>query len=217
MFKRFVVITAALLSQSQPSIAQVAGPIPQEMYWAVASRPIKINNSLPAACDVPTANAAATVNRLGVKFQLTGAANSFTSTYYDPGGDPDYINVQDASGMSAIMSTVFSYYAKPTPPHQAIDATVYVDTNRIYYVATTDVQQTGDFSCRTEIPAGGIGGLIDYESAMLHEFGHVMGMGHRTDGTTGPCVMTRYLPSGQIKRSFCSDEASLMWGFYGPR
>jgi predicted Zn-dependent protease len=52
---------------------------------------------------------------------------------------------------------------------------------------------------------------------MLHEFGHVMGMDHRTDGSTGPCVMTTYLNAGQIKRSFCADEKGLMLGFYGTR
>jgi predicted Zn-dependent protease len=57
----------------------------------------------------------------------------------------------------------------------------------------------------------------DASSAIVHEFGHVMGMDHRTDGSTGPCVMATYLSAGQIKRAFCADEKGLMQGFYGFR
>lgn len=214
MAKRIALIAAGLLLQPQTSWA---GAVPQEMYWSVNSRAVKINTSIPAACDTPSANAAATVNAIGANFQLTGTGTWFTSAYYGATGDPEFINIQDASGMTAIMQTIFSYYDNPTPPDKAIDAVIAVDAGRIYYAGTTDVQQPGDFFCGSYIPAGGIGQAIDYQSAMLHEFGHIMGMGHRTDGTTGPCVMTQYLPAGQIKRSFCSDESNLMLGFYGPR
>ena len=214
MSKAKAIVGAILLLISQLCWA---GAVPQEMYWDVSSRAVKINNSLPAACDTPSANAAATVNAIGAKFQLTGTGTWFTSTYYNADQDPDFVNVQDASGMTAIMRTIFYYYDYPTPPDKAIDATIAVDSSRIYYAGTSDVQQAGDFFCGSYIPAGGIGQLIDYESAILHEFGHIMGMGHRSDGSTGPCVMTQYLPAGQIKRSFCSDESNLMLGFYGPR
>jgi hypothetical protein len=214
MSKGLALFSAALLFQSQTCWA---GAVPQEMYWPVSSKAVKINTAIPAGCDTPSANAAATINGIGAKFQLTGTGTWFTSTRYSATQDPDFINIEDASGMTAIMQTNFYYYDYPRPPDQAIDATIYVDTNRIYYAGTSDAQQSGDFFCSSYVPAGGIGQLIDYQSAMLHEFGHIMGMGHRTDGTTGPCVMTKYLPAGQIKRSFCSDEANLMLGFYGPR
>jgi len=95
-------------------------------------------------------------------------------------------------------------------------ASVYVNTDRLYY-DTGDTAQASDLLCGSSITSSNIGQHLDYQSAIVHEFGHVMGMDHRTDGTTGPCVMTTYLNAGQIKRSFCSDEKGLMVGFYGPR
>lgn len=74
-----------------------------------------------------------------------------------------------------------------------------------------------DFVCGDAVTASNIGTRIDFQSALTHEFGHVMGMDHRTDGTTGPCLMATYLNAGQIKRTFCTDEKGLMLGFYGAR
>ena len=44
-----------------------------------------------------------------------------------------------------------------------------------------------------------------------------MVMDHRTDGSTGSCVMAAYVNAGQIRRTFCADEKGLMVGFYGTR
>jgi len=192
-----------------------AQSIHQEMYWRAASKPVKINTSIPASCDTPTANAAATINGMGVKFQLTGSGTYFTSNYITASGDPDFVNIQDASGLGVIMRTQFYYYDNPSGPDEAIDALVLVNGDRLYY--GTETLQSTDFYCDAYVPSAGIGQRTDYQSAMLHEFGHVIGMGHRTDGTTGPCLMTQYLRSGEVKRSYCPDERGLMLGFYGAR
>jgi len=111
------------------------------------------------------------------------------------------------------MRTIIYGYSGPAPA-QAIDATVYVNTDRIYY-DTGDTAQSTDLICGSSITPSNIGQHIDWQSAMTHEMGHVKGMDHRTDGSTGPCLMTTYLNPGQIKRSLCSDERALLVGFYG--
>lgn len=191
-----------------------AGPIPQPYYFPNGSKGVKINNALPAACDANTKAAVDAINAAGRSFQLTGTSQNFTSTYYTAQDDPDFINIQDGSGLSSIMRTIIYGYASPPTPAQAIDATVYVNADRIYYDSETTAQ-ANDLVCGSSITSSNIGQRIDWQSAMLHEMGHVKGMDHRTDGSTGPCVMTTYLNYGQIKRSLCSDERGLLVGFYG--
>lgn len=193
-----------------------AGAVPQTTYFPVPSKAVKINSALPVLCDTNTNAAANTVNAIGANFQLTGTTQHFTSSYYDATQDPDFINIQDASAMSTIMRTIIWTYDYPDPPDKSIDASIYVNADRLYYDSGDTVKST-DLICGTTITSSNIGQRVDYQSAMLHEFGHILGMDHRTDGLTGPCVMTTYLNGGQIKRSFCSDESNLMLGFYGPR
>jgi hypothetical protein len=205
-------LIACLLAFAQTAPA-FAGAVPQAYYFPDGSKGVKINYALPAACDANTKAAADTINAAGASFQLTGATQYYTSTYYSAQEDPDFINVQDASAMSTIMRTIIYGYAEPAPA-KAIDASVYVNADRLYY-DTGDAQLSNDLICGSYITSSNIGQHIDYQSAMLHEFGHVKGMDHRTDGSTGPCLMTQYLNAGQIKRSLCPDEQGLMVGFYG--
>lgn len=191
-----------------------AGPIPQPYYFPNGSKGVKINYALPVLCDTNTKAAVDTINASGRSFQLTGTTQNYTSTYYSATEDPDFINIQDGSGISSIMRTIIYGYSSPPTPAQAIDATVYINTDRIYY-DTADTAQSTDLVCGTSITSSNIGQHIDWQSAMLHEMGHVKGMDHRTDGSTGSCVMTTYLSGGQIKRSLCSDERGLLVGFYG--
>lgn len=190
-----------------------AGAIPQNYYYRT-SQNVKINYALPVLCDTNIAAAGATVNNLGTKFQLTGARNYYTSTYYAANQDPGFVNVQDASSMSSLMMTQRSYIVSSSTPYETTDSTVYINTDRLYYDAGDTVQST-DFVCGDNVTTSNIGTRLDFQSALVHEFGHVMGMDHRTDGTTGSCVMATYLNASQIRRAFCADEKGLMVGFYG--
>lgn len=209
----FGAATAVALLIADPASAQ---SVHQEFYWRTPSMGVKINYALPAICDTATANAAATMNGMGVKFQLTGTTTHYTSQYVSADQDAGYVNIQPASGLGVIMRTQTYHYANPTPPREAIDALVLVNADRLYYVGD-EVEQPTDLFCGHTLPAGGIGQRVDYQSAMTHEFGHVFGMGHRSDGSTGPCLMTQYLRAGEVKRSYCPDERSLMLGFYDAR
>ncbi|MDR6790556.1 hypothetical protein J2Y58_003939 [Sphingomonas sp. BE138] len=211
MIRKSALLACVLaLANAAPAFA---GPIPQPYYFPNGSRGVKINYALPAACDANTKAAVDTINAAGRSFQLTGTTQNYTSTYYSATEDPDFINIQDGSSMSAIMRTIIYGYSGPAPA-QAIDATVYVNTDRIYY-DTGDTAQSTDLICGSSITSSNIGQHIDWQSAMTHEMGHLKVMDHRTDGSTGPCSMTTYLNPGQIKRSLCSDERALLVGFYG--
>lgn len=76
--------------------------------------------------------------------------------------------------------------------------------------------QSDDLACYTATSSN-IGTQIDFESAMIHEFGHVRGMEHRTGSYYGDCVMHIWLRRGQMRRLFCTDETQLMLSTYGSR
>src|SRR5690349_5861964 len=102
-----------------------AGSVPQTGYYRNPVRAVKINYALPVLCDSNMKAAADTVNAIGSKFQLTGTTENYTSTYYSAQQDPDFLNIQDASGMSALMqTTTWSYASSPGIPAESIDATI---------------------------------------------------------------------------------------------
>ncbi|HEX8125968.1 MAG TPA: hypothetical protein VF548_10340 [Allosphingosinicella sp.] len=214
MLKKLAALACAV--SSVIATPAFAGAVPQTNYYRNPVRAVKINLALPVLCDSNMKAAADTVNAIGSKFQLTGTTQNYTSTYYGSDEDPDFLNIQDGAGMSAIMRTATAYYDTAGIPDESIDATIAVNADRLYYDSGDTVKST-DLVCGTTVTSSNIGQRIDFQSAMLHEFGHVMGMDHRTDGSTGPCVMATYLSAGQIKRAFCSDEKGLMLGFYGYR
>ena len=174
---------------------------------------VRIHEELPPICDDDTIRAATTVNEIGSEFVLTGAGDHFKygtkPSYTD---DPEFLDI--VPGSTSVMSTEIWWVDNGSRPVPYYGARVVVNANRFYY--SVREEQAGDFACGT-VTSSNIRQRIDYESAMLHEFGHFMGMYHRSDGTTGPCVMSRYITQGQIKRDFCGDEEGLMLGFYGTR
>jgi hypothetical protein len=179
-----------------------------------------IHNRMPAGCDGPTGDAATTWNNTGARFQITQVAQNFTNTYVDETNNPDYnyINIQDASGLSSTepMRTIStSQYSGGR--YVRTDANIYVNTNMLYYFDPGETQQSTDFYCAQTLPSGGLGSQTDYQTAILHEFGHAIGFNHRTDGATGPCVMAASIPRGTAKRTPCTDERQRMLAVYGAR
>lgn len=209
--------SAFLLAAPAPAAAQVTFT---NEPWAVASRPVKINYRMPAGCDPSTSGAAATWNNTGARFQITDVGNYYQSEYINEQTNPDYnfINIQDASGLASTtpMQTI-STSGYSGGRYVRTDANIYVNTNMLYYFDPGETQQSTDFYCASTVPAGGIGSQTDYQTAMVHEFGHAIGFGHRTDGNTGPCVMAASVPRGTIKRNPCTDERQRMLSVYGQR
>lgn len=50
-----------------------------------------------------------------------------------------------------------------------------------------------------------VGGRVDIESLILHEMGHVLGLGH---STTAKSVMAKSLPSATLRRDLSTDDLS---------
>jgi hypothetical protein len=86
-----------------------------------------------------------------------------------------------------------------------------------YYFNPGEVEQATDFHCGTQLPSGGLGSKTDFQTAILHEFGHVLGFNHRTDGATGPCVMAASVVRGVVKRTPCADERQRLVTAYGAK
>ncbi len=214
---RKLAIIASLILGVSPASAQVSFTTEP---WNVTSKPVMVNYRVPAGCDAPTQAAATTWNNAGARFQITGVGQNYTSTYIDENNNPDYnyINIQDASGLASNtpMQTISTSVSSGGRWVRG-DANIYVNTTMIYYYDPGETQQPTDFYCATTVPSGGIGSQTDYQTAMLHEFGHAIGFNHRTDGSTGPCIMAASVPRGTIKRTICADERQRMVSVYGAR
>lgn len=218
-------LTVAFMTIALPLSAH-AQTVPITAKFDVTSKPVKIRYAMPAECDINIANAAAAFNRAGANFQLTSAGSVYDNQWVDDNNtDPAYINVLPATlsnytDATTLMQTNLYYswfdgFAWESY-YEITDANVYVNANYIYYVNTEPNAREKDLWCNTS--TSGIGSRSDFETNMLHEFGHAAGLQHRTDGGTGPCVMTRYYsPGGKIRRSFCTDEINALRGAYGTR
>jgi hypothetical protein len=212
---KFTLALAALLS-TVPAQAQVAfTPEP----WAVTSKPVLINYSLPAGCDGPTTAAANTLNSVGARFQITGSGQYYTDVYINPQGDSDKanINIQDDYGLASSVPMRKIHYSEYVGRWVRADADIFVNGNMLYYFDPGEVQESTDFYCAATLPSGGLGSMTDYQTAMLHEMGHVVGFEHRTDSSTGPCVMAAYVARGTVKRALCDDEKRKFVAVYGAR
>lgn len=205
-------IMALSLFQAQIAAAQVNPP--STAKYNMTSRPVIIYSGLPASCDDPVGRAAATWNNAGANFVFTDAGIRWSQSAYNDGTG---INIISAvlDGYGANVTTASTIYTMASSTIIA-DSDVKVNNDLIYYPQTTDTKKPYDFLCN-EIIQGSIGSMADYESTILHELGHAVGFGHRTDGTTGPCVMAAAQARGTMKRALCADEAQKLRTVYGTR
>lgn len=218
-FSASAMIAAALWAV--PAAAQ--DKIPVNDKFDVASKPVKIHSSMPISCDDNIRNAAAKFNQAGANFQFTGATNHYgTNRVNNDNTEEAYVNIQPATMSpytdSTTLMKTYKYYAwfdgfVWENYYELIDANIYVNDTYIMYAGETAREK--DLWCETATT--GIGNRSDFESVMIHEFGHAAGMEHRTDGTTGPCVMTASYSPGKIRRTFCTDEIAKLKIVYGTR
>jgi hypothetical protein len=211
------ILAASCLTAATAAFAQT-DTVPRPYKWPASTQvqTVKINYAMPISCDQNIRRSADAINALGTKMQLIGATQNYTSTYYQPRQDYGYVNIQDASGLDyqTIMRTSIAWSGS-TYPYRIDDTIVSVNYSRLYYGYESN-SQSDDLACYT-VTASNIGTQIDFESAMIHEFGHVMGMDHRTGSYYGDCVMHTWLQPSQIRRTFCNDEKQLMISTYGSR
>lgn len=218
-FSASAMIAAALWAV--PAAAQ--DKIPVNDKFDVASKPVKIHSSMPISCDDNIRNASAKFNQAGANFQFTGATNYYGTNWVNNDNTEEaYVNIQPATMSpytdSTTLMKTYKYYAwfdgfVWENYYELIDANIYVNDTYIMYAGETAREK--DLWC--EAATTGIGNRSDFESVIIHEFGHAAGMEHRTDGTTGPCVMTASYSPGKIRRTFCTDEIAKLKIVYGTR
>ena len=211
---RLLIAGASLSACAVAQAAQAQTNPPATTKYNMTSRPVIIYSGLPAACDDPVGRAASTWNAAGANFVFTDAGVRWSQSAYNDGTGINIISaVLDGYGANVTTATTIYSMASATI---IADSDVKVNNDLIYYPQTTDVKRPYDFWCN-EIIQGPIGSMADYESTILHELGHAVGFGHRTDGTTGPCVMAAAMARGTLKRSLCTDEAQKLRSVYGVR
>lgn len=208
-FLGFLAATSALLAVPGAALAQQP-PMPSK--WDVSSREITIDENLPYICDNPFIAARDTVNALDPNFRISSHWGPFTS------GPESTLSYQPKGyGGTVTIATTFSDVDGGNfweSYGQIIDADIEVNADLIYWPATTDQVRYYDLHCDSAAQGAFTQWSADYQSALLHELGHFSGMEHRTDTSTGPCVMHEQAPRGSFRRIFCSDEKTTFQSTY---
>jgi len=221
--KKAVALACCLAASAAPLHAQTNPPMSYK--YDVTTRDVKLHTQLPIMCDQPTRGAADTLNAAGANIMLTNVASIFGSEWIsDSNREDQYINILPATidgyGSSVTTARTYTYNEEPwwyESYGTIIDSNIYVNDALIYYTQRTDdAPRQYDLWCSSTYQ-GSIGQMADYQSVLLHELGHALGFGHRTDGTQGPCVMAEYLPRGTLKRTLCTDEVQKLRSAYGTR
>lgn len=209
-FIRLLAASSALLAVPATALAQQP-PMPNK--WDSYSRTITIDEKLPYICDNPFIAARDTINQLDPNFQI-----SSRWAPYSQGPESTLSYQPKGYGGTVPLATTFKSYTSPTYFWEShgtlVDADIEVNADLIFWPATTDQTRAYDLHCDSSAQGALTQWSADYQSALLHELGHFSGMEHRTDTTTGPCVMHQQQARGTFRRIFCSDEKTTFQSTY---
>ena len=173
------------------------------------SMKVLADDSLPVACLWSIYNGTESFNTLPIGFKLYYGG---TATGY-----PQYTQtVWDETAINVLSSHVVGYrgytndvlgfadhaYSRVNPK-EILDAQVYENAH-FYWYAGGSSQDKG-FDCDR---ADGVAGF-DYQSHVMHEIGHGMGLLHWTGGSSPSCMMARPATENLI-RNWCAGEKDLL-------
>lgn len=203
-------LASALLTAPNVALAQQP-PMPNK--WDVYSRTITIDEKLPYMCDNPFIVARDTINQLDPNFQIHSRFGTYSS------GPESVLSYQPQGyGGTVPVATTLKQYSAATNFWESYgtlhDADIEVNADLIYWPATTDQMRAYDLHCDASVQGAMTQWSADYQSALLHELGHFSGMDHRTDTTSGPCVMHQQQARGTYRRAFCNDEKTTFQSAY---
>lgn len=216
----------ALATLSSPAAAQtVAEPNENSYNWKYHNRlsiPAKMYTYFPDKCRPAMARAVQTYNAAGSRLVLTHSP-SVTSTRNLEGSQND-----------SDLTVSYGTTASPTTPAQAppirssastradfgpgflvSDADVIVSFNLLFYnTSTTD--SAGAFFCPTAAGQTVPADKLDFETIVLHEMTHDVGLAHFSSSS---CVMFASINygDGSKRRTYCPAELSVIRSLYGTR
>jgi hypothetical protein len=141
-------------------------------------------------------NAANTWNNAGAKFTFSyGGATNIANASSSAGDGINSINWSSnfPSGSTTLAETTYWY---SIPSGNITECDCVFNANQTW--STAAVTPSGQF---------------DVESVMLHEFGHILSLGH----STPPAVMQPSLPDGTQRRTLTTDDINGIKAIYGAR
>lgn len=210
-----ILAKTALVAAFLPSVAHAQVQLTNK--WDSGTRTLAVDLQLPVMCDDPLYNAR---NYLQSVEPAMSLPISFVS--YSPSQSTSTISfTQQGYGGTVSAGTTAKSYMDPDyfweSYGQLVDADIFMNYDLLFWPGTTDTQRSYDLFCSSQYQTP-TSWNYDYQSAILHELGHLVGFEHRTDAATGPCLMHSSLPRGltadRLRRAFCSDERAAYTAAY---
>lgn len=205
----------ALLAALVPGIAHAQVQMPNK--WDSGTRTLEVDLELPAICDDALYNArdylyaTEPAMALPIYFRAYNPQQSTSTISFTSQGYGGTVSAGTTLKSYTDATTFWQSYG------QLIDADIFMNYDLLFWPGTTDTERAYDLFCNGEYQAGS-STQMDYQTAILHELGHLVGFEHRTDANTGPCLMHSQLPRGlsadRLRRSFCSDERAAYQAAY---
>ena len=191
----------------------VANATPPVIYGKYGTRSIIVgfHNSIPTDCINSTIVAANTWNAVNADFDLKLSTASFQPRFEEqtPAFDDQNVTVQDGTPQNpnAVMVT---RVRRNTATNIIENTDITVDKRRINQTGSPPVAK---LSCTGLNPTPG--SELDFESSILHELGHVVGLEDVVDEPS--CALYYSLPPGLQRRSLCANEKQAHLTNYGKR
>lgn len=177
--------------------------------WQIDSAIVGIHSSIPPTCVQPTANAVATWNSAGANFLLFPDFIVSQPRVADQTPDYNHKNVTIEDGVPSNPLALMAARVTMNASTKVLqNADIVVDKRRIWNNDPTQIQLS--CSTATNVPPA----EVDWESAILHELGHVVGIDDSQSDIS--CSMYFELGPGQKQRSLCVDEKQVYIDAYKP-
>lgn len=223
MFYRKLVLLVAVIAAT-PLHAQTE-PNLNAYNWKYDSRlnvPVKMYQYFPDKCRPALARAVATYNAAGSKLvyshtstvtttlNLEGSQNnSDLIVSYGTTANPDAL--AEAPPKYSSRSTSTSY----GPGFLVTDTDVVVNSNQIFY-QPSDTNSAGVFFCPATSGQSTPSSKFDFEAVILHEITHGAGLAHFSSTSCTMYFEAAWGVPGQ-RRSYCTDERTVLRSLYGTR
>lgn len=212
IFSSLVKYSTAITLMVSSSIA--AAQVTLTNKWDSEERQVIVDSHLPIGCDNATLNARDTLRQVNPAMNIL-----FTWAALPDAGPDNTTAVNRASfgyGTAVVLGQTNSTASGPgfyQTYGSFVDADILMNHDMIYWPVTTDTSKTYDLWCDSGEVAF-TSTQTDYQSVFLHELGHLVGFKHRTDATSGTCMMHQNSRRGLYNRSLCPDEQSALQNAY---